>query len=310
MHTLIKDCMHSPYVIKISRHHYRISYVSSLRSGKWLCGVCRQNIDGGYGAYNCDKCSDYAFHSRCALRKGVWDGEELKGVPEKDDITQDAPPFDIIIEGVLHYFLGDNILFDENKLCQACVLPIFEGDSYSCIECEFILHETCVKARRRIQHTLHPHPLTLTDESDDLYEYGSFQCSVCGRSCGGFVYRCPIKECYFELDHDKHFLTISWGKELCENYWCEECENNLKDTSTKLFYWCNDCCPTLHIDCLLSKDPYLRPGQLIIRDIQILSKSNLFRPICVCCKNTCQGKRFTRDNHTACSIRCAFKIFD
>ncbi|CAH2047947.1 unnamed protein product, partial [Thlaspi arvense] len=260
--------MHSPYVIKISRHHHRISYVSSLLSGKWLCGVCRQNIDCGYGAYTCDKCGDYAVHSRCALRKGVWDGEELKGVPEKDDITQDAPPFDMISEGVMHHFLhdhhlrlDDNILYDENKLCQACVLPIFEGNSYSCMECEFILHETCVKSRRRIQHALHPHPLTLADKSDDISEYGFFQCNACKRFCGGFVYKCPMKECEFDLDvrcasvsepfdyqghehplflsldpkqkpicearykhDDKHFLTVSWGKEVCEKYWCEECE--------------------------------------------------------------------------------------
>ncbi|KAJ4887302.1 Cysteine/Histidine-rich C1 domain family protein [Raphanus sativus] len=89
------DCMYSPHTIKISRHHHRISYVSSLRYGKCHCGVCRQSIDGDYGAYTCNKCGDYyAVHSRCALGKDVWDGEELEGIPEKDDdITQDAPPF-------------------------------------------------------------------------------------------------------------------------------------------------------------------------------------------------------------------------
>ncbi|XP_018439292.1 uncharacterized protein LOC108811702 [Raphanus sativus] len=201
------DCMYSPHTIKISRHHHRISYVSSLRYGKCHCGVCRQSIDGDYGAYTCNKCGDYyAVHSRCALGKDVWDGEELEGIPEKDDdITQDAPPFWEISKGVIHYFLHDhhhlrleeNILYDENKLCQACVMPVFEEEIYSCTECDFILHETCLKAGRRIQHALHPHLLILKAINNGS---GEFQCYACRRSCGGFVYQCPTEECKFMLD--------------------------------------------------------------------------------------------------------------
>ncbi|XP_024003658.1 uncharacterized protein LOC18010291 [Eutrema salsugineum] len=200
-----KDCMYFPHIIKISRHHHRISYTSSLQSREWSCGVCRQRVDCDYGAYTCDKCSDYAVHSRCALGKNVWDGEELEGVPEEDDVTQDARPFDIISEGVILHFLHDhhlrfevNILYDENKLCQACVLPIFEGNYYSCIECEFILYETCAMAPRRIQHALHPHLLILKIATE--YENGYFECNACDRICGGFVYECYIEDCEFDLD--------------------------------------------------------------------------------------------------------------
>ncbi|KFK35308.1 hypothetical protein AALP_AA5G267700 [Arabis alpina] len=103
-------------------------------SNEWLCGVCRKSIDGDYGAYSCNKCSDYVVHSRCALAKDVWDGEELEGVPEKDYTIQDVKPFDMISEGVILHFLHDhhlllevNILYDEKKLCQACDLPIYEA---------------------------------------------------------------------------------------------------------------------------------------------------------------------------------------
>ncbi|CAF1700062.1 uncharacterized protein LOC106385398 [Brassica napus] len=368
-------CVESPHTIKISRHHHRISRVSSLRYEKWPCGVCRQSIDGNYGAYTCKECDDYyAVHSKCALGKDVWDGEELKGVPEKDDMAKDAPPFCKVFEGVVHYFLHDhhlrvekNILYDENKFCEACVMPIIEDEFYSCAECDFILHETCLKARRRIQHALHPHPLTLKATNN----YVSSSCSACFRCCGGFVYECPKHECYFKLDvrcalisepfdyqghehplflslhpkeyvlcevckskcndsplscikcafiicikcatlpykvswykKDEHFLTLSWGEGRCEKYWCEECE----DIVERLFYWCNDCCTILHTHCLFSREPYLKPGQVLKvgeKVFQILARCNISRPICYYCMKPCQGKRFTRDNLTVCSLSCA-----
>ena len=304
----------------------------------------------------------------------MWDGEELKGVPEKDDMAKDAPPFCKVFEGVVHYFLHDhhlrlekNILYDENKFCEACVMPIIEDEFYSCAECDFILHETCLNARRRIQHALHPHPLTLKATNN----YVSSWCTACIRICGGFVYECPKRECYFKLDvrcalisepfdyqghehplflslhpkeyvlcevckskcndsplscikcafiicikcatlpykvswykKDEHFLTLSWGEDRCEKYWCEECE----DIVERLFYWCNDCCTILHTHCLFSREPYLKPGQVLKvgeNVFQILARCNISRPICYYCMKPCQGKRFTRDNLTVCSLSCA-----
>ncbi|ESQ29227.1 hypothetical protein EUTSA_v10024120mg [Eutrema salsugineum] len=369
-----KDCMYSPHIIKISRHHHRISYISSLQSREWSCGVCRQRVNCDYGAYTCDKCSDYVVHSRCALGKNVWDGKELEGVPEEDDITQDAKPFDIISEGVILYFLHEhhlrfevNILYDENKLCQACVLPIYEGNLYSCIECEFILHEL---HPRRIQHGLHPHPLTL--KSVSRYRLGSFFCWVCYRICGGFVYGCCIGDCKFNLDvrralisepfdfkahehplfltldpinkpicevckiecqkqincikcnfivcfkcatlpykarykHDKHFLTVLFGKEINENDCCEICECDLNDTVRTIFYWCKECCTIFHINCLFGEFPYMKPGQSYRqsgKEFQILGKSKISRPICDYCKNRCQDKVFKGDYGILCSRKC------
>ncbi|KAG2285577.1 hypothetical protein Bca52824_045181 [Brassica carinata] len=199
------DCMNFPRIIKISRHPHRIFHTSSLPSGEWSCGVCRKNIDGDYGAYTCDKCCDYVVHSICALGKYEWDGKDLENVSEEDDITPDVGPFDMISEGkilhflhVHHLYLQVSIAYDENKFCQACILPIFEGNFYSCIECDFILHETCAKSHRKIQHALHPHLLTLKLMS--LYESNLLMCDACGRFSGGFVYACDLEECHFNLD--------------------------------------------------------------------------------------------------------------
>ncbi|KAL1191697.1 Protein VACUOLELESS GAMETOPHYTES [Cardamine amara subsp. amara] len=200
-------CMYSPHVIKISRHHHRISYISSLQSREWFCWLCRRSIDHNYGAYTCKECGDYAVHLKCALGKDVWDGEELEGVAEKDDITQDMEPFDMIYGGGIFHFLHDHHLwlevsklYDESKFCQACVLPIFEGNYYSCKDCYFFLHETCAKARRRVQHALHPHILEL----EYFYIYTSYpgylQCDACHRNFSGFFYRCHFQGCRFKLD--------------------------------------------------------------------------------------------------------------
>ncbi|VYS49699.1 unnamed protein product [Arabidopsis thaliana] len=377
-----KDCMNSPHIIKISRHHHRISYTAHLQSEEWSCGVCRKSIDGDYGAYTCEKCEDYFVHVRCALRKDVCDGIELEGVPEEDDITQDASPFEIISEGVILHFLHDHhlqlevtILYDENKFCQACLLLIYEGNHYFCVECGFTIHEICAKHRRRIQHALHPHPLTLNVVSK--YDTGDFYCNACARYSGGFVYMCPREECSFDLDvrcasvcepfnfqghkhplflalspgekpichvckseshiplnciecdfivcikcatlpykakykNDIHSLTILWGEEVCEKDWCEVCERNLGDTDTKVFYWCNECCTTLHIECLFGEILYLKLGKYLMRwvnkEFQILGKGTSSRPLCDSCKTRCQGKIFTINNLIACSKRCAEDI--
>ena len=374
-----KDCMYFPRIIKISRHRHRISYTTSLQSGEWFCGVCRQSIETSYGAYTCDKCCDYFVHSICALGKDVWDGKDLEGVPEEDDLTPDVVPFIMISKGVIlhflhvhHLYLQVSMLYDENKFCQACVLPIFEGNFYSCIECDFILHETCTKYGRKLQHPLHPHPLTLMLVSP--YISGCYRCDACGRFCGGFNYGCHLKECGFDLDircasisepfdyqghehplylalnpeekpichickikckkqlnciicdyiiclkcttlpskvrykHDKHFLRVLCGKEVCEKSWCEVCEHDLRDTNTNVIYWCDECCITVHIECLFGEDPYLKHGhfyKLYGYKIQTFCKSNTSRPLCNYCKKRCQNKIFMRNSIMLCSVRCVY----
>ncbi|ESQ46581.1 hypothetical protein EUTSA_v10000669mg, partial [Eutrema salsugineum] len=121
-------CIYIPHVIKISRHHHRISFIPSLPSGKWSCGVCCKKIENSCGGYNCYKCSDYFVHTRCALRSDVWDGVDLEGVPEEPDIVTSRD-------------------YDEYKFCQGCISPIYEGNISSAQvkpqRCELRLHKNC-----------------------------------------------------------------------------------------------------------------------------------------------------------------------
>lgn len=63
-----KNCIYLPFVIRISLHNHRLSFTYS---GPRIlsCGVCRQEVDGNYGKYSCNKDCPYVVHSKCAIRR-------------------------------------------------------------------------------------------------------------------------------------------------------------------------------------------------------------------------------------------------
>ncbi|XP_010442604.1 PREDICTED: uncharacterized protein LOC104725629 [Camelina sativa] len=229
-----KGCMDFPHVIRISRHPHRISFISSLPSGMFSCGVCHQQIDNNYGAYSCNKCDAYFVHSTCALHPNVWDGKELEGVSEEEDKIDDGEPFKRIADGIIHHpfhshhlRLEINVTYEKNKYCQGCALPIYEGQFYSCMECDFILHESCANAPRMKRYPLYPHPLTLKVATmRPGSDTGVFQCSECGLDGNGFFYEHGKEKEIFRLDTrcasiveplkyqgHKHPLFLPWETE-------------------------------------------------------------------------------------------------
>ncbi|AEC08126.1 Cysteine/Histidine-rich C1 domain family protein [Arabidopsis thaliana] len=360
-----KSCISLPRLIRISRHFHRIAYTPSFDEGDWSCSVCRKKIDNDYGGYVCTKGCSYAAHSKCATQSNVWDGIELEGEPE--DIEEEVlPPFLEISDGIIQHFshqqhhmkLDENTGrdYDENKECEACIRPIYFGNFYSCLECDFILHEECANLSRKIHHPIHPHLLNLIGGFDGVINYYNDKCSACIGLCkGGFFYECGKQGCKFMLHvqcattseplvheshrhplfltskpgekircsvckdseetfnciecdfalcfycailpqkvrykHDKHTLTLSYGKETGTS-WCEVCEAkiNLKGR----FYMCNEyCCVTLHIKCTLG-DLHMRPGSTWItfgNKVDVLHNSNrMSRSICSYCVKHCPYK--------------------
>ncbi|XP_018447426.2 uncharacterized protein LOC108818960 [Raphanus sativus] len=245
-----QKCISLPRVIRISRHpHHRIFFTPSFtQEGHLSCGVCRRKMENDYGGYSCvkDGCS-YAAHSRCATQSNVWDGIDLDGVPE--EIEEEVEPFVRISDGVIRHFSHDRHLlrldenkekvYDETKLCQACVTPIYFGNFYSCVQCEFVLHETCANLSRKIYHPIHPHQLVLVPVGG----YDHITCSACDRliPAACFSYECGKEECNFHLHvqcattseplvHGSHahplFLTTKpevWGS-------CSVCSLKIKET--------------------------------------------------------------------------------
>jgi hypothetical protein len=214
-------------------------------------------VDNDYGAYSCNKCDDYFVHSRCALRSDLWDGIELEGVPEEPEIV--VEPFITISDGIiLHFSHGHHLklkisrVYDEKKVCQACILPIYEGSYYSCMdECDFILHEACANAPCKKHHALRPHPLTLTVITSE-YEgnVGRFCCNACQRESCGFVYedlgakignsrrnkfqldlRCASVSEPFEYLGHEHLLYLALNPEEEKSAICQICQQR-EDEST------------------------------------------------------------------------------
>ncbi|EOA39219.1 hypothetical protein CARUB_v10012197mg [Capsella rubella] len=367
-----QSCISLPRVIRISRHPHRISFTPSFEQGDWSCGVCRIKIDNDYGGYSCikDGCP-YGVHSRCATQGNVWDGKELEGEPEED--IEEVEPFVRISDGIIQHFshqhhhlrLDENTYrdYDENKQCQACITPIYYGNIYSCMQCDFILHEACASFPRKLHHPIHPHLLTLVGGNDGVMSLTK-SCSACPWLCtAGFFYSCSEEEClYFKLHvqcaiiseplvheshmhplfltskpgewricslcdeisqppitnetfnciecdfalcfkcatlpqyvrykHDSHMLALTYGKETSTvTYWCEVCETKINPRDR--FYICDEyCCVTLHVECLIGKDLYMKSGSswyFFSKKVRLLP-NNMSRPICSNCKNRCPQK--------------------
>ncbi|OAP04955.1 hypothetical protein AXX17_AT3G22670 [Arabidopsis thaliana] len=332
-----KECVYFPCIIKISRHEHRLSFSSSLTPEQWLCGVCRESIDTNFARYSCVKGCSFAVHSKCATRKDVWDGKELEGEPEEDESLYIFKSFNEISDGIIEYFrhrshhmrLDDdtNRAFDENKRCRACSFPICDDLIYSCMQCDFILHQTCAHLPPWKQHATHPHRLLLLvdEEHEDYFQCTASQefCSICGQLIG---HRLNCGECRFALcfgcatlpnklryKHDEHFLIFSYDEDFSGSqesgpHLCEVCEKQANPKNG--VYMCNDCNVTLHVECLLGKEMYMMPiGGLISRNVNvdILPNNRLTRNICQRCHNRCQGKIIfkARDRSTfLCSLFC------
>jgi len=385
------SCIYLPCLIKISRHLHRISFTPSFDQGNWSCHICRGKINNDCGGYSCIKegCS-YVAHSKCATQKNVWDGNELEGEPEED--IKEVKPFERIKDGIIRHFshqqhylkLDENTGkdYDDKKLCQACITPIYSGNCYLCMQCDFILHEECANLSQQIHYPIHPHMLTLVGGYDGVREYHDDKCGACPWICkSGFFYKCskdclsfllhvqcatiseplvhgshmhplfltskPYEErvcwvckkpryfcqfketfncieCDFALcfkcaimpqkvryKHDKHMLTLSYGKETSTmTSWCEICEGIIKPE--KRFYTCDEyCCVTIHVKCLIGKDLYMKPGSSFFyfdQKVHVLHNyQHMSRPICSRCEKRCPYKIvFQWSGLMFCSTFCTF----
>ncbi|XP_019085258.1 PREDICTED: uncharacterized protein LOC104710572 isoform X2 [Camelina sativa] len=340
-----QDCASSPRVIHVNRHEHRVSYTYPLGPGEWNCEICLEEIDWSYGAYTCSLCPNYALHSRCATRNDVWDREELDGVREE---VEDSEPFKMNNDNTITHFTHehnmslnrDGIALVESILCEACVCPISSNTFYSCLDCSFILHETCANFPKTKRHFLSPRPLTLHLNRDNT----ETTCMACLQlCCKGFMYtdggeydddmktchNCSnmIREfalgcikCDYFLDfrcatlpskvglpkYDDHPLTLCYGEKASGKYWCDICERETNPETW--FYTCNGCVVTLHIFCVLGNVRYAKPGGKIEKNIALVFNKRSTRPICNNCHCRCVAPFFIiKESVLFCSYYCLLR---
>ncbi|CAL9232485.1 unnamed protein product [Arabidopsis halleri] len=212
-----QECLALPRLININRHDHRVSRTSVLGVVNSVCGVCRQKVNWTWGGYSCQKCPRYVVHSKCATRDDVWNGKELEGIPEE---TEDIEPYVVIDDNTIQHFSHkehylrfhvNGLFWEENKHCSACSHPICLQPFYGCIDCDFMLHQSCAKYPRKKWHVLHNDQLTLVTSVANY-----FGCDACERISNSFRYeggdteldvRCgSVSEPFVHPSHPHHPL--------------------------------------------------------------------------------------------------------
>ncbi|EOA14543.1 hypothetical protein CARUB_v10027775mg [Capsella rubella] len=240
-------CISLPRVIRINRHDHRISRVSSLGPGKWICGVCYEHVNGEYGAYSCLDCS-YVAHSKCATSIYSWDGKELDGVPEEDE--DERKPFEVRDHNQIKHFshehnlkasLSSSRLEEPREHCYACTIPLYSELCYRCTQCDFILHDACANLPMKKRHEFSSRKLKLCHEWRDGIQY--FSCGACRRFCTGFSYmdeyslfkidvRCALISGAIKHESHPHLLVIIQDMDTKR---CDSC-----DSICWIFLRCSD----------------------------------------------------------------------
>ncbi|KAF8108127.1 hypothetical protein N665_0114s0020 [Sinapis alba] len=253
-----QSCIDLPREIKITRHPHRLSYTPFSPPDYSTCQICYKSVDIKYGQYSCDHegCS-YVAHSKCATHEKVWDGNELEWEPDDTNETEDIAPFEKVSVGVIKYFCHEHHLKlhsydrvrDADKQCEACILPMeYSRDFYTCMQCDFYLHQVCASLPRKFCHASHQHPLFLdpSPPNDDKY------CSTCVREFSGFQYKCSRDDCQTTAPNFKvdircilvpdistykchvHPLFINTCFSRGDTFYCNGCKRSRKDQMSRL----------------------------------------------------------------------------
>ncbi|KAF5445336.1 hypothetical protein F2P56_034395 [Juglans regia] len=221
-------CASLPLVVKVIRHKHTLNLTYSFpatQSSRVVCKLCVDTVNTNYAIYYCSSC-DFVAHLGCAISKEDRDetflqnfedkefGESSKTILEYEDIgtkeTIGSPTFIVkmikvrvdgieIATEIKHLSHEHDLeLVDKhgiNEKCDGCVRSIFPP-FYTCAQCRFFLHKSCVELPTKIRHPLHEHPLMLLPRSPEIHK--TFRCDTCHRRCNGFIYQCG--KCDFHLD--------------------------------------------------------------------------------------------------------------
>ncbi|KAG7563338.1 Protein kinase C-like phorbol ester/diacylglycerol-binding domain [Arabidopsis suecica] len=204
--------------------------------------------------------------------------------------------------------------------CVAC-FRVSNGFKYECANkgCDYTLDVVCASASEPFDYQGHQHPLFLaldpqekplchickSTEVQNVLNCIEFQCDFI------ICFKCATLPYMVRYKHDEHYLTFCRGDEASGSDWCELCEGKLAIGGKEGFYKCNDCCTTLHINCLLGLDPYLKACETFPGvnggEVLIQRNNSATRPICGICESRCQYPTFilrTKDmeSYSICTI--------
>ncbi|XP_062144614.1 uncharacterized protein LOC133851987 isoform X2 [Alnus glutinosa] len=206
-----RKCATLPLTVKNSGHQHSLNLTSSSQvnqSDRQLCHLCVKKVDTDR-VYYCSKCI-FVAHLDCATREGYTEEIEKEDLEVVDESITDSLAYAVkkimmgedkieIAQEIKHFSHQHNLeLIDDllinNEKCDGCMHPIFPS-FYTCAQCRFFLHKSCVELPRKKRQTLHSHLLTLFAKPP-YAAYAKCGCNVCGRDCDGFTYHC--EKCEFD----------------------------------------------------------------------------------------------------------------
>lgn len=253
--------MSLPRVIKLTRHPHPLSHTPFLPPSVLSCGVCYRAVDVRFGQYSCDRedCS-YVVHSKCATHNEICAGlpRELDHPLHKHRIVLDPTPLD-----------------DYDYMNCSTSSRTSSGFRYKCIERECKLRTFHIDLRCILipecsfTHKSHEHPLFI---SVSYGLEGGPRCNICEKGCAKAILRCSKceftmcfrcatipTELHYKRDH-KHPLSLCCGESVdnfCK-FSCEICK--MEVDAKKWFYKCNQCCVTVHRECIFNASIYMKSG--------------------------------------------------
>ncbi|KAK5770071.1 uncharacterized protein LOC108462365 isoform X1 [Gossypium arboreum] len=265
-------------VIEHFTHKHYLMLSDNIREhGDKCCDGCLLLVSAKF--YHCSRC-DFFLHKSCA---------EL---PKMKLFSSHICAGTEFFSGSKPFILTSDYMFK----CKGCRY-LSSGFSYKCNECGVQLCLRCfaLSLQDAVKIPGHKHPLL-------LYHGNEEQCSGCGED---IIHTHSCKDCNFHLcgfcvtrlttvNHkcDDHLLTLTYDKinDYARYHYCDICEEE-RDPK-HWFYHCKTCDTSAHVDCVLGKYPFIKPGSTFNYEdhphpLTFVKKIHYY-PKCVECGELCE----------------------
>ncbi|XP_010525011.1 PREDICTED: uncharacterized protein LOC104802891 [Tarenaya hassleriana] len=274
--------------------------VSVSFDGSEHCGICALPIHINIGnIYICMQCDcDFILHEKCVnLPRKTW--------------------------YMLHpHRLKLQARGKELKMCDVCARDYY-GFTYRCCneDCPFKVDVNSASVYEPFIHITHPHPLFPTSNLIDShtcsgckeresYNRKTMQCIECDFNLRFECITLPSKVSYKQ---DRHPLVLGGGGGEEEaatgggSWWCEISELKM-EPDKEMYYTSDSCCVTVHVHCVLGRDPLMKPGRYADpweQAFEVTTNNSCCRPICQICRRRCPFPIVFKQNDLLfCTLNC------
>ncbi|TYJ01983.1 hypothetical protein E1A91_A13G193200v1 [Gossypium mustelinum] len=247
-----KTCTNLPWEVLHPLHpQHSLKLLSEFTEMIFSCDGCR-DITAGF-AYACSMC-DFMLDVKCAiLRVPKIETQRLKEMEER------RPKSCLFNKAHQLSFFNIKAIFDE-YYCSFCKRYV-KGPAYSCSDCEYLLHESCLGFPREMKLQFHPlHPFhSLLDNSVKI-------CHVCKREiwydicyscvqCDLHLHAFCAKSLKRVLKSTSHIHNLYYFEPNIEaerlQYEMQNCGKCRKLLRSNPLCFCMECDTKLHVECAL-----------------------------------------------------------